>query len=246
MIDTGDRYRDTLVLTIRADGVDIPPFFIKGEYLNASIASGRRPRSDQRPAKGMTIPLMKKYYDHLAEYVEEPSLVLMDRLSSHTSKSALKYLESKKTVDGRQKFIPLLLKPKTAFLISPLDNSAIGLFKNNFYKYDRSTLKLKEAAAYLAWKEVSNSALRGFVAHCGLVGNESLNSIRSRFMKEVKGGIPEKNQDVWNFYEGWLYGTFLVDGVKPPRGSPLLKPQQLEDAELDGRYWRTYGSMISH
>jgi hypothetical protein len=140
--DKGDRFRDTLVLAIRADGVDIPHMFVKGDYLNAPIASGRRPVSGQRLAKGMTIPLMKEYYDHLAKYVEKPSLVVMDRLSSHTSKQTLKYLESFRTADGRQKFIPLLLKPKTAFLISPLDNSAIGLFKKNFYKYDRSTLKL--------------------------------------------------------------------------------------------------------
>jgi len=244
--DTGDRFRDTLVLAVRGDGVDVPPFFIKGEYLNASIASGRRPRSGKRARKGMTIELMKEYIDHLSMYVTEPTLVVMDRLSSHTSKKVLNYLKSKRTADGQQLFFPLLLLPKTAFLLSPLDNSAIGLFKKYFYKYDRSTLKLKEAAAYRAWNEVSNSALRGFIANCGIVGNEPLDSIYIRFMKSVKGGIPEKNLDALSFYEGWLYGTFLVDGVPPPRARPLQIPEQLDDAELDGRYWRSYGSMSIH
>jgi hypothetical protein len=234
------------VLTVRGDGVDIPPFFIKGEYLNASIASRRRPRTGGRAAKGMTVPLMKDYIDHLSQYVTKPSLVIMYRLSSHSSGKTLMYFKSKKTEDGQQKFIPLLLEPKTAFLISPLDNSAIGLFKQNFSKYDRSTLKLKEAAAYRAWEEVSNAALRGFIAHCGIIGNEPVDSIFIRFMKDVRGGIPEKNLDVWCFYEGWRYGAFLVEGVPPPRRSPLLIPQQLEEAELDGRYWRTYGSKYIH
>jgi len=95
----------------------------------------------------MTVEIMKEYIDYLSEYVTEPSLVVMDRLSSHSSKATLRYFESKRTVDKRQKFIPYLLRPKTSFLISPLDNSAIGDFKKKFYKYHRSTLELKELAA---------------------------------------------------------------------------------------------------
>jgi hypothetical protein len=246
VLDTGDRYRDTLVVTVRGDGVDIPPFFVKGEYVNASIACGRRPRVGQSPSKGMTVARMTNYIDHLSEYVSKSSLVIMDRLSSHTSKKVLRYFESKRTADGRQKFIPFLLNPKTAFLISPLDNSAIGDFKRKFYKYDRSTLKLKEAAAYHAWNQVSNRALRGYIADCGIVGNEDTSSILLRFMKKVKGGIPEKNLDVWAFYEGWRSGAYLVEGVPPPRASPLLLPEQLSNDELDGSYWRTYGSMNIH
>lgn len=239
--ELGDRCRDTLVLTIRGDGVDIPPYFIKGEYSNASLASGRRPRPNQKAVKGMTVPLMKKYIDHVSEYVREQSLFIMDRLSSHTSKAVLQYLKAKKTAARIQQFIPVLMKPKTAFLISPLDNAAIGLFKQKFYNYDRTTIELKEAAAYHAWHDVSNAALRAFIKECGIVGTESVDSLLTRFMKEVRGGIPEKNANVWSFYEAWRFGAISVEGVPSPRGSPLAIPQQLEEAELDGEYWCSYG-----
>ena len=36
MAEGGDRYRDTAALTLRADGIDIPPFLIKGELDMAS------------------------------------------------------------------------------------------------------------------------------------------------------------------------------------------------------------------
>jgi hypothetical protein len=166
----------------------------------------------------MTVARMTNYIDHLSEYVSKSSLVIMDRLSSHTSKKFLRYFESKRTADGRQKFIPFLLNPKTAFLISPLDNSAIGDFKRKFYKYDRSTLKLKEAAAYHAWNQVSNRALRGYIADCGIVGNEDTSSILFRFMKKVKGGIPEKT---------WMFGRSMKGGVMGPtlsRASRLHEP----------------------
>jgi hypothetical protein len=242
--DSGDRFRDTLVLTIRGDGVDIPAFFIKGEYGNASYKSGRRPSPDHKPVKGMTIPLMKDYIDHLDSYVTEQSILLMDRLSSHTSPEVLNYLKRKRTAAGIQKFIPILLKPKTSFLISPLDHSAIAQFKKNFYRYDRSTIELKEAAAYRAWREVSNENLLGYLNDCGIVGSESTDSLYIRFMKEVRGGIPEKNLDDWTFYEMWMYGAVSVAGVPAPRGTPLEVPEQLSNTELDGRYWHSYGRNI--
>jgi hypothetical protein len=241
----GDRYRDTLGLTVRGDGVDIPAYFIRGEYANAPLKSGRRPAPDTKPAKGMTIPLMKEYIDHVDSFVTEQSLFLMDRLSSHTSKAVLEYLKSKKTEDGIQKFIPILLEPKTAFLLSPLDNGAIAAFKANYYKYDRSTVELKEAAAYRAWRQVSNEALRNILRNCAIVGNEDMSSIYSRYMKEVKGGIPEKNAESWSFYESWKYGAVSVGGEPAPRGSPLEIPEQLSNAELDGRYWCSYGRHVT-
>lgn len=64
--ETGDSFRDTVALTVRGDGVDIPPFIIKHTYKNASKASGRRCNKDDKPVKGMNIPRMKQYIDHLA------------------------------------------------------------------------------------------------------------------------------------------------------------------------------------
>jgi hypothetical protein len=43
-------------------------------------------------------------------------------------------------------------------------------------------------------------------------------------MKEAKGGIPEKNEDVWNFYEGWWHVSFNVEGVPHPATALSLSP----------------------
>jgi hypothetical protein len=239
--EQGDRFRDTLVLTVRGDGVDIPPFFIRGEYGNASTASGRRPAPGAKPVRGMNIPLMQSYIDHIDGYVEEQSLLLMDRLSSHTSKKVLNYLSTKKTTGGEAKFLPILLEPKTAFLVSPLDMGAIAAFKRRYYRFDRSTLQLKENAAYHAWDQVSNDSLRNIALNCGIVGTESLSSIRRRMEKEVKGGVPDKHHISYQWYESWRTGAVAIAGVPPPRGDPLDVPQQIPAAALDGSYWVTYG-----
>jgi len=120
-LSEGDRFRDTAALTVRADGVDIPPFLIKGQVGNASKASGRRPKKGEKPVKGMYKDHMKKYADHVSQYVTEPSLLLLDRASSHTSKEVIEYFEDFLTGDGQALFKVLLLPAKTAFLVSALD-----------------------------------------------------------------------------------------------------------------------------
>jgi hypothetical protein len=71
----------------------------------------------------------------------------MDRLSAHKAGEVRQHIESKHTTAGEPLLIPILLPPKTAFLISPLDMGAIGAFKAHFYKLDRSTLERKKEAA---------------------------------------------------------------------------------------------------
>ena len=127
MHETGDAFRDTLVLTVRGDGIDIPPFFILHTYKNAGRSSGRRCASHERPVKGMTSAIMKEYIDHLAQYVREPSLLIMDWLSAHKAGEVRQHIESKHTTAGEPLLIPILLPPKTAFLISPLDPNKLHI-----------------------------------------------------------------------------------------------------------------------
>lgn len=110
--DRGDRYRDTLVLTVRGDGVDVPPFFIVGQYGNAPRSSGRRPSPGEKPVRGMNNTLIRKYIDHVAPYLSEPTLLLWDRHSSHTSKETFRYIKRWRTSDGRQLIIPIALDPR--------------------------------------------------------------------------------------------------------------------------------------
>jgi hypothetical protein len=116
VLEDGESFRDTMAATLSSSGAWIPPFYIRSEYANASKASGRRPEVGKKPVKGMNIPKMKEYADHLDKYVDEPSVLVMDRLSSHTSKEIINYLESKTCSDGTQKFDVLLLPAKGAFL----------------------------------------------------------------------------------------------------------------------------------
>lgn len=242
MKSTGDRFRDTAALTVTASGSDVPPFCIKGQVGNASKASGRRPASGQKPVKGMNKDLMKKYGDHIAPYFTEPCLLLMDRASSHTSRDARNDLLRWKTADGRQLFKILLMPPKTAFLVSPLDNGAISAFKQHFYDYDRSTFVLKKSATKLAWDDVSSESLRNFAIQCGFDSTEDISSIRSRFEKNVYGVIPEHSKESYELFDQWKSGAIAIDGADLKRSVELSRPQQLDDVIMDGVKWIEWGA----
>ena len=242
VLSQGDRFRDTAALTVRMDGVDIPPFLIKGQVGNASKASGRRPKPGKKPVKGMNKELMKKYGDHISQYVKEPSLILLDRASSHTSNEVKEYLEDFLTKDGQDLFKVILLPAKTAFLVSPLDNGVIGAFKKHFYNHDRSTFPLKKSAVKLAWDEVSNESIVNICRNCGLAGDESLQTTRDRFEKEVQGMVPEKLKPSLELYDQWIGGTVSVPGANHQRGVELNRPSQLDDGTLDGIRWIEWGA----
>ena len=237
----GDSYRDTMVACVRGDGVDIPPFFIISEYANASHASNRRPLSNKKPVKGMNNAFMKEWLDYLLHFLTKPSVLIMDRLSSHTAKLTTEYISTLKLPDGRAALTPMFLPPKSAFLISPLDMGGFAAMKAYYYKLDRSTLDLKLAAAKRAWSSVSNDSVRHFFENCGLVGSESLQSIRKRLMKQVRCGVPEKLIEVQNYYDGWRSGAFQLEHTTPGRNVVFANPEQLSDGELDGVYWKCYG-----
>jgi hypothetical protein len=234
---SGDRFRDTAALTVRADGKDIPPFFIKGQVGNASKASGRRPQPGQKAVGGMNVALMKKYAKHIAHYPSEPCLLLLDRASSHTSKKTIAELEDYLTPDGQQMFKVLFIPPKAAFLVSPLDNGVIAAFKQHFYSYDRSTFELKKSAAKLAWDEVSNDAIKNICSECGLDPDVPLLTIREKFEKNVHGFLPEKLKPYEKLYDQWIAGAIVIVGADLGRGVEYARPVQLDDGTLDGIKW---------
>ena len=241
-MNEGDSFRDTAALTVRADGVDIPPFLIQGQVGNASFASGRRPKKGEKPVKGMTSDLMLRYGEHIQAYVEKPSLLILDRLSSHRSKKVIADLESYRTHDGQQKFKVLLLPPKTAFLISPLDNGVNSTFKKYFYTFDRSTFALKKAAVRKAWAMVKTESIANFASACGLDGKQSLVTLRSQFEKNVKSLVPEKLLQSFELYNRWIARVLDVDGADLQRGVELERPLQLEDSTIDGAVWVEWGT----
>jgi hypothetical protein len=240
VVNDSDCYRDTMMAAVRGDGVDFPLFFIQSQYGNASRASGRRPPPNTKPIKGMTEAEMYKWIDMMSNYVQEPSLLLLDRLSVHKSKRVIEYIESWKLSDGRQMFKVKLLKPKTSFLISPLDMGLFGAFKKYLYQLDRSSYGLKVRAARAAWRAVSNQAVINSFRHCGIVCSDSLDTLRGRYMKQVRSDIPEEFKEVWDFYDGWRSGAFDIEGCISPHSDPLASPSQLDESALDGFYWNHY------
>jgi len=239
--EMGDQFRDTVALSVRGDGVDIPPFIIVHTYRTASYASGRRCARDEDPVKGMNIPRMKDYIRHISLYVQKPSLLCMDRLSSHTSAKVRVFIESFKLPTGERMFYPLLLAPKTAFLISPLDMGAIGAFKTYFHALDRHTINLKLRAVQQAWDSLSNDSIKAICLNCGVVGEEPLSSLRSRFMKEVVNLVPEAIASHLDYYDSWVSGQIEVEGATLGRGVQTSQPQQLSQGLMDGVYWNNYG-----
>jgi hypothetical protein len=238
--EMGDRFRDTVALTTRGDGVDIPPYVIVHTYRSASYASGRRCSSHEEPVKGMNNARMKSYIEHISQYVEKTSLLCMDRLSSHTSSQVRQFIDSFKLPNGDRMFIPIYLAPKTAFLISPLDMGAIGAFKAYYHQLDRSTIDLKLRAVNQAWDQVSNDTLKAICVNCGVVGNESIESLRLRFLKEVVNLVPEKIVQHEDFYESWVSGHIEVDCATRARGVRLENPSQVQEGFMDGIYWNNY------
>jgi len=239
--EMGDRFRDTVALTVRGDGVDIPPYIIVHTYRNASYKSGRRCAVHEEPVKGMDIARMKDYIQHLSQYVHKQSLLCMDRLSSHTSAKVIRYIESFKLPSGEKKFIPLLLAPKTAFLISPLDMGVNAAFKAYFHQFDRHTIDLKIRAVQQAWDKVSNESIVNICINCGVVGEEPIEALRGRFEKGVVNTVPAEIASHCNFYDSWVSGHIDIVGVHLRRGVQLDQPEQLSEDYMDGVYWTNYG-----
>ena len=118
---------------------------------------------------------------------------------------------------------------------------AIAAFKEKFYGLDRSTIDLKRRAIVQAWRDVSNDSLKNIWKNCGLIGKEPIASFRTRFMKEVKGVLPEEYENLIDFYEGWKNGAFDVQGATLGGGIALDTPEQITQAHLDGDSWTNYG-----
>lgn len=189
----------------------------------------------------MNIPRMKEYVRFITDYVERPSLLIMDRLSSHTSGQVIQDINSLRTEDGENLLIPILIPSKTAFLISPLDMGAIAAFKNYFHREKRETLRQKKQAMQASWDKVSNDALRNIFLNCGITGEPNYDTLRERFLLEVQGDAPQKLQEKAEYFDSWKSGTIQVTGASLGRGIFLEPPQQLEEGDLDGDYWNKFG-----
>ena len=137
--ELGDRFRDTMIAVVRADGCKLPPFFIKGQYGNARKDSGRRPAPGAKPVRGVNNANIVQWIAEFMEHIREPSILLWDRLAVHKSKATIEEIESYVFEDGSPAVEVMLLPPQTAFLLSQLDMGGFAEFKKYYYAFDRST-----------------------------------------------------------------------------------------------------------
>lgn len=227
-----------MAATLVADGSYIPPFYIKGQVGNASKASGRRPEPGQKAVKGMNVANMINYLDHVAKYVDWHCVLVLDRLSSHLSKKVKTYAHSLLCSDGvTQKFELLFLPAKASFLISPLDMGFFSMWKRAYYKYDRSTYNFKLMAAQHVWKSMQSDKIKHLFDNCGITSKETPKKLRKRITAQVRSGIPQELEEVWEFYQGWLAGAFDIEGATRPRAPPTEHLIIPVDSDLDGAHW---------
>jgi transposase len=150
--------RDTVVATLRMDGHKLPLF-----YIRHSRQQTKQKAVVKRAVKGMTEELMLEYIQEILKPNTFPGMyIFMDQLSSHKTARVRQALSS---IGLNVIYFP----PKTAPDFSPCDNFFFALFKRIFRAKDRSTPERKKLAAFEAYAEVPEKAVRSCWRKCQLV-----------------------------------------------------------------------------
>ena len=77
--------------------------------------------------------------------------------------------------------------------------------------------------------------------NCGLIGDETIPSLRDRFMKEIGFLVPPEIESYRSYYDAWVSGSIEIEGAKLHRGVELTLPGQLPEGYMDGVYWTKFG-----
>ena len=118
------------------------------------------------------------------------------------------------------------------------------MFKRAYYKYDRGSYALKIMAANQVRKTFSRDKIVNLFNNCGITSTESPKRLHDRIVAQVRSGIPEELEEVWDFYQGWLAGAFDIEGATRPRAPPTEHLFMPADSELNGQYWNKRGPQM--
>jgi hypothetical protein len=128
----------------------------------------------------MKIEIMNEWCDWAKRYIPKGSVLLIDRISSHTNKQILDELK-------KNGITVLLLPPKGSLLLSPLDNGFFGIFKRKLsQEMDLHPVSFGSPhfkAAIRAYNCIPRNAVVEFFKNCGLIGTDSLSTIKKNFQK---------------------------------------------------------------
>ena len=160
VVSNGNHRRDTGVVSVSADG-KVNPYFI--EHLPQKTKKVNRQKIIvQKGVAGMGIEQMSKWSQDFGTKFGHPekTVLLMDRLKSHTNKKIQNELEEKNV---KCFFFP----PQSSKLASVCDNPFFSVLKARLQKKDTQTTEKKREAFYELCNEFPPEMIKSFYKHCG-------------------------------------------------------------------------------
>jgi hypothetical protein len=116
-----------------------------------------------------------------------------------------------------------LLPPKGSLVISPLDKRLFEVFKRKLIKeMELQPVQIGSShlkAAIRVYNSIPSSSVVNFFKKCGLIGTESLSTIRETFQKQTQTLNEDENVECVELFEKWAVNDIDIDieGVKTPR-----------------------------
>ena len=161
VLGKGDHRRDTGVVAISADG-SVNSFFIKHVPQRTQTINGQR-TIVTRGVSGMGLSQMDQWVTHFGSTHSEAekSVLLMDRLKSHTNQKIVSRLENEYNIKVFH------FPPQGAKYASVCDNSFFSTLKNRMSKKDTSTTEVKEKTFKELCSAFEPSIIQNYWRHCG-------------------------------------------------------------------------------
>ena len=159
VVSMGNYRRDTGVVSISADGM-VDPYFIEHSPQRTKTLNGQR-TIVQKGVAGMGTEQMIQWSLDFGNRFGHPNntVLLMDRLKSHTNKTMLKTLKSKN--------VCFFFPPQGSKLASVCDNPFFSVLKARLCKKDLSTTEKKREAFIELCQEFPQEMIKNFYKHCG-------------------------------------------------------------------------------
>ena len=227
---------------ICGDGSRLPMFWIGHEQPRYRIQRVSRSRVlASAGVAGMSAAKMVEWAETYKDDFRPDSVLVLDRLRAHLNAEVQEVLS-----DAGIAIRPL--PAKGALLLSPLDNGFFSEFTHRFAESmtrrpaDEQWRKWNAACeAYLA---VPASHIEAYFHACGLIGRESLQAVRHRFLSRQGSLADSEHEELLSTFEKWSTGVLHIPGTNRLRRFELGRPMQLPDAALNGSYWLNWGTHV--
>ena len=224
---------------INGAGDKLPLFWIQHERPTYKFNRAANERiQTKKGVAGLGLAQMLEWVESYKGDFPADSCLIMDRLASHLNEEVQEGLKEA----GIQ---PLYLPTKGALLLSPLDNGFFGEFHNHYTTalahHPEGQKDRKYYASTEAYDRVPDPHIQSFFAHCGLIGEETIPALRSRFGSQAGRLVDDQAEELTDLFEKWAIGLVELQDVNRLRRFTAERPVMLDDTNLDGRYWLHWG-----